>query len=468
MKTVKQLNEELDALRYEAKGIFESAERADRELNDDEKKRFDEITDKKSGLIAQLKKQLSEAEERERAILEVSIREQRQRSLEAIDGDLNTTRQPHTLPVNGRPPEEQRDDSGRVYVRAARLKAFKNERDAYDAGMWFRALIAREYRRDDKRADMHCLSRGLAFSTASTEGSGSSGGYLVPAPLSQTIIDVREAVGIARQVCQIQPMGSDTLSIPRRDGGLTVYYPGEASSITTSDKTWGQVELVVKKRAVAHQISQELQDDALISIVDNAVNEMAYALADKEDSEFIDGDGTSTYGGVLGLKSAIGSAGVHTAETGDSTWGLLDINDFTNTVGLLPGKYHVGQQTAWIASSNFYYTAMVRVMAEAGGNAISDLQAGDGAPRFLGRPVFFTDKMPTSTAVSTISAFYGSFSMGCILGDRMGIRIGRSDDFAFLDDLLTLKATARYDIQLHAPGDATNAGAFVALKTAAS
>jgi HK97 family phage major capsid protein len=66
-----------------------------------------------------------------------------------------------------------------------------------------------------------------------------------------------------------------------------------------------------------------------------------------------------------------------------------------------------------------------------------------------------------------VCALFGSFPQAVILGDRTGIRISRDDSVGFLSDLITLKATARYDINVHQPGDSSNAGAYVALKTAA-
>lgn len=465
MKTSKVLREEMDALRHEAQGIYAAAQRSGREMSEEETKRFDEITNPKTGLIDQVKVQLDEAEGRERTIAEISQQEQRKRSLEQLD-NLWSDRPNPVLPINGTLPENRTtDDNPRVHVRMAKLKAFKDEKNAYDAGMWFRAVIGREWNREDKQAELYCRGKGIAITNAANEGTGSAGGYLVPAPLSQTIIDVREEVGIARQVANIQPMTSDTMSMARRAGGLTVYYAGENTALTPSDKTWAQIELVAKKRTVAHQISQELQDDALISVVDDAVSEMAYALADKEDEEFINGDGTSTYGNVRGLLSAIGSAGVYTASTGDhDEWSELTLADFAATMGKLPAKY--ARQPVWLCSANFYWSAMVNTMANAGGNAILDLQSGDSGRRsFLGYPVYFSDKMPRTTATSQKCALFGTFSMGVILGDRTGIRVGRSDDYAFLNDMTTLKATSRYDLQVHAPGDTSNAGAYVALST---
>ena len=108
------------------------------------------------------------------------------------------------------------------------------------------------------------------------------------------------------------------------------------------------------------------------------------------------------------------------------------------------------------------------MLFRSGGNTIATLQSGDMGPRFLGYPVEFTDKMPTTTAVSTVSALFGSFQMAVVLGDRIGVTIARSDDFAFLSDMTTLKAVERHDIKVHEGGTASAAGAYVGLKTAAS
>lgn len=460
----KIFNEELVAQRDRVHRLVNQAD--GREFFAFEQQEFDAITARPNGTFWQTVAKRDAALAQERKILEQSEIRRGRIMTQSISGNSPYSNQQLVLPVNGVLPENQ--ERPRVAVRVGKLKAFRNEGDAFNAGMFLRAAVAQMYNRHDADAVAHCQRLGWQVTNAGIEGTGASGGYLVPAPIASALIDVRERVGVARRTMNIQPMTADTLSVNRRDGGLTVYYGSEnpSSDMTASDKSWSQIELVAKKRYVVHQISQELVDDALISVVDDAVNEMGYALASKEDAEFINGDGTSSYGGIMGLKSSLGSAGVSTAATGHDTWGELDIADFTAAIGKLPDKY--GRfETAWICSSAFYHTAMLKVLAQAGGNTIVSLQAGAGAaPTFLGAPVYFSEFMPTSTAVSTVCAFYGAFSQAAILGDRMGIRIGRSDEFAFLRDLVTLKATSRYDMNVHAGGDASNSGAYVGLSTA--
>jgi HK97 family phage major capsid protein len=76
--------------------------------------------------------------------------------------------------------------------------------------------------------------------------------------------------------------------------------------------------------------------------------------------------------------------------------------------------------------------------------------------------------MPTTTAVSQTSCLFGAFTKAGILADRGPVRLARSDDFKFQNDLIAFRATSRYDIQIHEPGNASAAGAYVGLVTAAS
>ncbi len=452
-RSPREIQERIDDIAEEGVRIYNTAKQEQRELFPFEANRFDAIAEE----IPELK-----------AELETAIQKK-----EAAKARFSTMNNSYTsgavLPINGIPADQHKQQIP-ARVRCKRLTNFATTEDAFEAGMWLRAVVGREFNRHDPAAEQFCESRGLRLTNASTEGTGSSGGYLVPAPLSQTLIDARESVGVARQLLNVQPMPADTLTVAKRSGGLTVYGGGEnpSADMTASDKAWKQVKLVADKRYVVHQISQELTDDAIINVVDDAVSEMAYALALAEDDELFNGDGTSTYRGVTGIKNAIGAGGVYTAGTGDDTWAELSIEDFTATMGKLPSKFWRANSLAWACSSTFYYTVMLRVLAQAGGNSAGDLMSGDGGtmrPRFLAHPVYFTDRLPAATAASTKAAYFGNWKELGILGDRGGPRIARSDDFAFLRDLTTLKATSRYDIVLHEPGTATEAGAVVALST---
>lgn len=466
MDSVKGIEEELEVLAIKAKAIVGVAKRDNRDMDAEEAAEFDAITDKQ---IPDLKSRLATAIKREDQIASLSMTARRQTKSEELDTIINhKSRGPRlVLPENGQEQPEGGDPS-RHYRRLGKLKCFKSDKDAFDCGMFLRAVVGREYNRPDPKAEAHCLRLDWEVTNVGTEGTGSLGGYLVPAPLAAALIDVRERVGVMRELLRIMPMTSDTLTINRRSSGLTVYGGSEnpPADMTASDKGWSQVKLIAEKRYVVHQISQELVDDALIAVVDDAMQEMGYALARAEDDEVINGDGTSTYRGVVGLLASIGSAGVSQAAAGHDTWPELDVADVTACMGKLPDEYAV--EPAWLCSRAFYYNAMLRLEAAANGNNIASLQGGDGGRRmFMGYPVYTTNRMPTSAAAATVCALFGTFSMAAVLGERTGISIRRSDDFAFLRDLTTIKATTRYDVKVNAPGTSVVPGGYVALKTAA-
>ena len=332
----------------------------------------------------------------------------------------------------------------------ASFKAFKGPnaaQDAFDAGKWLRSVVNGDIR------------------ATATEGVPSQGGYVVPTPLHNAIINARELAGVSRKVAHVIPMTSDSLDVPKKTDGPMVYYPAEAGAITASDQTWGSVALTAKKRAILSYVSQELVDDSIIPIMDDLASQMGTEFAVQEDNEFINGDGTGTYGSEVGLLSAIHASAVATAAAGIDTWAELTIANHTDAMGKLNSKWWP-YGTSWICSAQYYYQVMLRLIASAGGNAIRDMEAGAaGIPMFLGMPVHFTSAMPTSTAVAQVSALFGAFNQAVIIGDRVPTRIALSDQFAFDTDRLALRATTRYDINVH---ESTATGPYVGLKTAAS
>lgn len=349
-----------------------------------------------------------------------------------------------------------------------KLRSFKGEtaeKDAYQSGMFLRAVLA-DPRFPDSEAATYCREHGLIRGDAQTADDGNKGGLLVPAPLSAAIIRVVDEVGITRQLADVVPMTSETLDMSKRSAGLTVYAPAEGAAITTSEMQWTRVSLSTVDRATLTRISNKLLRSAVTSIADRVAEEIGQAFGWQQDQEFIKGDGTSTYFGETGLQQAVGAAGIFTtATTSEDTWAELTLANHESTMAILPSKYR--QMPVWICSPAYYYTVMLRLLAAAGGNTITSLEGG-GNLQFLGYPVILTDHMPTATAVSTVHALFGNFRAAAMLGDRTGISIATSTERYFDSDEIAIRGIVAYDINVHEPGDASNAGAYVALKTGAA
>lgn len=353
------------------------------------------------------------------------------------------------------------------YHRAGKLFAFKGpdaEKNAYRSGQWLAACFLG----NDKAAE-YCRENGIAITKAHSEGVNSGGGFLVPSEFSNTIIDLREEYGTFRSFASVRPMSSDAQTMPRRNGGLTAYWTAEAAAATESSKSWANVSLVAKKLMAYSLISSELSEDAVINVADDLANEMAYAFAVAEDAAGWNGDGTSTYGGITGLRTkmvaTLGAgqlAGAVDAASGNDTFAEITATDLVSVMAKLP-KYAL-RGARWYCSQTAFSLVFSRLTAAAGGNTIETL-AGPVRSSYLGFPIVIDQTLPTATTdiSDTAMLFFGDLSLSTLMGTRRNIAVKTSEHFKFTNDQIAITATERVDINVHSIGDATTAGPICAL-----
>jgi HK97 family phage major capsid protein len=345
-----------------------------------------------------------------------------------------------------------------VNVKKYRGKAknFETHQDAVDAGLFCAAAIYGHGPSMD-----YCRDKGLIVNAHSV-GDNTKGGYVVPEPLEASIIRLVEERGVFRQYARVYPMGSSSVLIPRRAGGFTSYFVGENDEITASDMKFDQIKLEAKKLGVLTQVSSELDEDAIVALADLVSTEFALSFAEKEDQCGFNGDGTSTYGGMVGLKSALAAGSI--AKTASSTtFAAMVIADFEAAVAKLP--QFPGISPAWYVSSAAYHLSMARLQFAAGGNMVDNI-AGSPQLSFLGYPVRFAQVLPNSSGslADTIVAYFGDLSMAATFGNRRGVTISSDSSVYWKQDAIGLKGTERFDINVHERGTATEAGPMVAIE----
>ena len=362
------------------------------------------------------------------------------------------------------------------------LKAFKGENadeKAYTAGMFLAATLF-----NSEAGKKFCAERGIPvktanFSSSYSEGTNSAGGYLVYDEYENSIIRLVEQYGLARRLFRTTPMVSDTKIRPRRTGGLTSYFIGEGDSLTESTGTWDNVKLIARKLGAISVASNEVMSDAIISIADNITTEIALAFAIKEDLCALQGDGTSTYGGIQGMASKLLSLNGVTDGGGVILGAGNLISEITDgnlmaCVGRVPN--YPGMNLSWVCSKPFYYGAMERLARAAGGNTYADI-AGGQVIGYGGYPVHFTSgtaAMPVSDSNSQVLCLFGDYSMAADFGDRAGMTIATTTEATvgstsmFDTDSFAVRGIERFDINVHDIGTAAAAGPVVALISAAS
>jgi len=307
-----------------------------------------------------------------------------------------------------------------------------------------------------------CRQNGIEGLKAMSENVNTAGGALVPIEFLGTLIDLREKYGVARTIVTPTPMSSDVQMVPRRTGGVTTYWIGEGATITDSSLAFDQVQLTAKKLVALGIFSSELGEDAMINIGDRLAKEIAYGLGLAEDDAFFNGDGSNTYGKLVGLSASFkgkgatytNTAGLVTATgTGYATsYGSAVLTDFEAVQGLLP-LYADDMETCWVAHRSFYFNVMQKLMLAQGGVTAQETADGRRIPMFLGYPVKFAQKMPAVPAVNQICTYLGNYDMGVSFGTRRELALAYSSEYKYSTDQLAVRGTERLDINVHDVGN---------------
>lgn len=310
---------------------------------------------------------------------------------------------------------------------------------------------------------------------AMSEGVGSSGGFAVPSVTVPEFIRLIETYGVFRSDARNVPLSTDSTTWPKRNGGLTVYVPGEGGTITASDVSMQSVGLSPKKLCTLTAISSELDEDAIVAVGQIVADEIAQAFALAEDQAGFLGDGTSTYWGFTGMTQAlrgvdatIGSVAGITVGAGNAYSELTDAN-FQDVMGNAPDYADVGGNLRWYMSRKVYFATCVRLALAAGGvNATEMLNLPGGVKAYHGYAVRFVQAMPSTAANSQLAIFFANMQQGAYLGNRRSMTIDQSTDVYFASDQIGIRGTERIGISVHDVGDTSVAGSITALAMAAS
>lgn len=322
---------------------------------------------------------------------------------------------------------------------------------AEEAGAYIRLAVMGNFDYPEKQNDLDIVGKTMITTT------NTAGGAFVPEDYAAQLISLREqygtAIGLARRV----PMQRDTLTMPRRTGGYTVYAPGEAGSFTASDATLDNVSLTAKKLGVLARVSNELFNDSAINIADFVADEMAYAFAEKLDDCYLNGDGTSTYFGYEGVRTKIKGLSSTIAYiaglfvSANNLFSELTMTDFEGTVGLLPEYV---SNPYWLVHKRFFDGTMTRVAQAQGGVTVAETANGL-EKKFLGYPVKISQKMPRADGNSQVCALFGDLSMGSMVGEVRGMEIAQTDARYFDTGEIAIRAFVRVAINAHDVGNAS-------------
>lgn len=246
--------------------------------------------------------------------------------------------------------------------------------------------------------------------------SGAGGGNTVPVTLyTQMVETILEQSPIVDLAMRMDTAGGEKIQIPTATafGANTT---AEGAAIAENDATIALVDLDVAKYTNLTQLTAELQTDSAVNLEGFIARGSGAAIGNR-------------FGGVL-------SAGVEAAVTDGATAGAVSSGKLVDLQYSVQGVFRRGGSFVMNSAT----AASIRKLASADGVAgVWQPSLAAGSPEsLLGAPMLTDDTMATDGSI-----LFGDFERAVVVRFAGGLRIERSDDYAFANDLVTWRSIMR-------------------------
>ena len=285
-------------------------------------------------------------------------------------------------------------------------------------------------------------------------GDFTGAGFLLPDDFASEIIELLRSATIVRGAgARVLPMPTGQLTIRRQDAPSTATYVGEATNITSSEPSGGQIVLTAKKLAAVVPISNDLLNFASGPTADEFVrDDLVQVLAIREDQAFLRDDGLLSKPKGLRFWAAaanlLNSNGTTSAQIEDDFKDLVNSLE-TNDVRMINPAWFMAPR-----SKNH----LRNVRDGSGGNLLfPEMRNADMT--LYGWPVFITTSIPTNLGGgANETEVYLTDMSDAIIGESSGLEIavdssasyieGGSLVSAFTRDETLMRAIMRHDFAL--------------------
>lgn len=291
------------------------------------------------------------------------------------------------------------------------------------------------------------------------------GGSTVPVTLVETLYQklFDDSAVLQAGPTILRTASGETLKLPRLTS-LVVTPAGaaftqanakvaEAGPIIEGEPRFDQVQLDAYKYAQYTQVSRELVEDGVLDI-----ESLLGAVLGRNIANFIGYDltlGTGT-GEPRGVRTLV-PAGNKVASAAGGLFDTTDFDKFFDVIGKLKPGYR--RNAKWLVNDSSTFSLRKLKM----GSVYAwepNLQTAGAPDTFLGYPLLTDPNIPVPAASAGVTALFGDFSAYYV---RMvkDVRIEWSMEFAWVNDLLSVKAVMRAD------GDAIDDDAFAGFNSTA-
>jgi HK97 family phage major capsid protein len=283
------------------------------------------------------------------------------------------------------------------------------------------------------------LARGEVRSHSFEKRDVTKGSTGAPVPTSfydQVVMLARKVGPLLETSTIINTAGGENLQVPSLSAYSTGTVTSEAGTIGESDPTFNAFKtLGAYKYSFLTQISREMVEDAGVDILGFLAAQAGNAIGYAVNGALTTGTGTTQPTGIVTAAGSgiTGSTAVSGAFTADN---LIDLVYSVDTAGrTLPGTGFMMNAKA---------IGAVRKLKDTAGNYVfSPALSGDKRDLILGYEVYENPAMadPATSAKSVLFGHLPSYFVRTV----GGLRVDRSDDYAFQNDLISFRITMRTD-----------------------
>lgn len=271
-------------------------------------------------------------------------------------------------------------------------------------------------------------------------GTANQGGAAVPQFWIEEIMNFADRFGYARALAKIYPMRGKTENLVS-SGAFTGAVVAEGSGLTLTDSTsfFTATAMTAKKIVAGAVVSEEQLQDATPAFLDYVINGLGRALAETEDKQFFNGNGSGA--NFTGLTGTSGTTVVRQGganNSGKDTFAEISWTDLWDLrLGVNSG---VGANGSFVVPQSIFGF----LMKETGGSrpifdmvrpieiASIGLTALEGNSYFTptGRPMHVVpDSLFPTSAANTASAFYADWNQFTVMGIREDVSVNEYKEY---------------------------------------
>ena len=367
--------------------------------------------------------------------------EQRQRTWEAAKALLDTAAaEKRDLTSEEEASYKKMNDE--LSERAARIEALKADAEREAKIEAATREISGQVRPTAKAVStdadvLRSMARGetRSFTFEQRDVTKASTGAPVPTSFYDQVIAQARLVGPMLDTSTVlRTAGGENLQIPSQAGWSTAAITAEGSAISESDPTFNSfITLGAYKYSFLVQLSRELIEDSGVDILSFLATQTGNAIGFAVNNALTVGTGTTQPKGVV----AAAGSGV----LGTVAGGLFTADNLIDLAYSLDGAARRLPGVGWMM--NTASLGAVRKLKDTAGYYIFSPALADGNDQVLNFPVYENPAM-ASQASAAKSVLFGHLPSYYV---RMagGLRLDRSDDYAFNADLVTFRCAMRVD-----------------------